>query len=152
MGGDEFVILLDNFESPDDVEIISNRIINSIAAPFVLDGREIFSGASIGIAYLESGYQTASEIVRDADAAMYQAKSQGRGQYVVFDLTMRKKLLEELEIETEFRKALKNEAFDVYSHPVFDMSSDNHIYDECRVRWVNPKLGVMDREDRKSVV
>ncbi len=146
LGGDEFVILLDNFESPDDVEIISNRIINSIAAPFVLDGREIFSGASIGIAYLESGYQTASEIVRDADAAMYQAKSQGRGQYVVFDLTMRKKLLEELEIETEFRKALKNEAFDVYSHPVFDMSSDNHIYDECRVRWVNPKLGVMDRD------
>ena len=84
--------------------------------------------------------------MRDADAAMYQAKSQGRGQYVVFDLTMRKKLLEELEIETEFRKALKNEAFDVYSHPVFDMSSDNHIYDECRVRWVNPKLGVMDRD------
>lgn len=146
LGGDEFVILLDNFDTPDDVEVISTRIINSIAAPFLLDGREIFSGASIGIAYLESGYQSASEIVRDADAAMYQAKSQGRGQYVVFDLTMRNKLLEELEIESEFRKALKNEAFDVFSHPVFDMRDGSHLYDECRVCWMHPRLGVMDRD------
>ena len=128
------------------MEVISTRIINSIAAPFLLDGREIFSGASIGIAYLESGYQSSSEIVRDADAAMYQAKSQGRGQYVVFDLTMRNKLLEELEIESEFRKALKNEAFDVFSHPVFDMRDGSHLYDECRVCWMHPRLGVMDRD------
>mgnify|MGYP003625740975 FL=1 len=146
LGGDEFVILLDNFDSPDDVEVISARIINSIAAPFVLDEREIFSGASIGIAYIESGYQSASEIVRDADAAMYQAKSQGRGQFVVFDLTMRKKLLEELEVESEFRNTLKIGAFEAYSHPVFDMRDSSHLYDECRIRWMHPRLGAMDRD------
>ena len=146
LGGDEFVILLDNFEKPDDVEVISARIINSTAAPFVIEGREVFSGASIGIAYLESGYQSASEIVRDADAAMYQAKAKGRGQYIVFDTSMREKLLEELEIESEFRKTLKSESFSVLSQPVLDMHTNEQLYDECMVRWDHPKLGLMERE------
>ncbi|MFQ3236387.1 MAG: diguanylate cyclase (GGDEF)-like protein [Paraglaciecola sp.] len=145
LGGDEFVILLDNFDKPDDVEIISARIINSTAAPFVIEGREVFSGASIGIAYIESGYQSASEIVRDADAAMYQAKAKGRGQYIIFNISMRNKLLEELEIESEFRKTLKSESFNVLFHPVLDIHTHQHLYDECIIRWHHPKLGLMER-------
>ncbi|MFT6949996.1 MAG: diguanylate cyclase (GGDEF)-like protein [Paraglaciecola sp.] len=150
LGGDEFVILLDNFEKPADVEVIATRIINSTAAPFVIEGREVFSGASIGIAYIESGYQSASEIVRDADSAMYQAKAKGRGQYIAFHKSMRKKSLEELdieiEIENQFRKTLKSESFSVFSQPVFDMHTTQHLYDECMVCWDHPKLGLMERE------
>ncbi|WP_339725820.1 EAL domain-containing protein [uncultured Paraglaciecola sp.] len=146
LGGDEFVVLFDNYDSPIDVEEISSRIINSIAKPFNIENKDMYSGASIGIAYIESGYQTADEVLRDADAAMYQAKSLGRGRYIVFDKTMRDKLLEEMEIESEFRKVLKAKAFESYSQPVLNLSSSEHIYRECYVRWEHPRIGKIKRD------
>ena len=146
LGGDEFVILLDSFEDTKDVEEISARVIKSVADPFTLNNKEVYSGASIGIAYIENGYQSADEIVRDADAAMYQAKTHGRGRYVIFDLTMREKLLEELEIESEFRLALKEAAFECYTQPVFNMLNKQHLYEECYIRWEHSKLGKIGRE------
>lgn len=146
LGGDEFVILLDSFEDTKDVEEVSSRVIKSVAAPFELENKKIYSGASIGIAYIENGYQSADEIIRDADAAMYQAKTQGRGRYVVFDMTMREKLLEELEIQSEFRLALKVGAFECYSQTVFNMHNKQHLYEECYVRWEHSKLGEINRE------
>jgi diguanylate cyclase (GGDEF)-like protein len=150
-GGDEFVILLDNFEDSLDVEEISSRIISSVSAPFDLDKKEVYSGASIGIAYIESGYQTVDEILRDADAAMYQAKAQGRGRYVIFDMTMREKLLEELEIEREFRRELRAGGFECYSQPAIDIGANNHLYEECFIRWEHPKLGNIIREQYSQI-
>lgn len=146
LGGDEFVVLFDNYDSPIDVEEISSRIIQSIAKPFNIESRDMYSGASIGIAYIESGYQTADEVLRDADAAMYQAKSLGRGRYIVFDKTMREKLLEEMEIESEFRKILKAKAFESYSQPVLNLASGELIYRECYVRWKHPRIGKIKRD------
>jgi diguanylate cyclase (GGDEF)-like protein len=146
LGGDEFVVLFDNFEVAEDIEEISARIINAIAEPFVIENKEVYSGASIGIAYIESGYQTADEILRDADAAMYQAKSLGRGRHIIFDKTMRDKLLEELEIEAEFRQILKAEAFECYSQPAFNLSNGERIYEECYIRWEHSSLGKIKRE------
>jgi diguanylate cyclase (GGDEF)-like protein len=146
LGGDEFVVLFDNYESPIDVEEISARIISSIAKPFNIENKDMYSGASIGIAYIESGYQTADEVLRDSDAAMYQAKSLGRGRYIVFDKTMRDKLLEELEIESEFRKRLKAEAFESYSQPIINLATQEQIYQECYVRWEHPSIGKIKRE------
>jgi diguanylate cyclase (GGDEF)-like protein len=146
LGGDEFVVLFDNYESPNDVEEISARIISSIAKPFNIENKDMYSGASIGIAYIESGYQTADEVLRDADAAMYQAKSLGRGRYIVFDKTMRDKLLEELEIESEFRKILQAEAFESYSQPIINLSTQEQIYQECYVRWEHSSIGKIKRD------
>jgi diguanylate cyclase (GGDEF)-like protein len=146
LGGDEFVVLFDNYDSPSDVEEISARIISSIAKPFNLENKDMYSGASIGIAYIESGYQTADEVLRDADAAMYQAKSLGRGRYIVFDKTMREKLLEELEIESEFRKILKAKAFESYSQPILNLTNREQIYQECYVRWEHPNIGKIKRD------
>jgi diguanylate cyclase (GGDEF)-like protein len=146
LGGDEFVVLFDNYESPNDVEEISARIISSIAKPFNIENKDMYSGASIGIAYIESGYQTADEVLRDADAAMYQAKSLGRGRYIVFDKTMRDKLLEELEIESEFRKILKAEAFESYSQPIINLATQEQIYQECYVRWEHSSIGKIKRD------
>jgi diguanylate cyclase (GGDEF)-like protein len=146
LGGDEFVVLFDNFELAKDIEEISSRIINAIAEPFVIEKKEVYSGASIGIAYIESGYQTADEILRDADAAMYRAKNAGRGCHVIFDKTMREKLLEELEIEAEFRQMLKAEAFECYSQPAFNLSSGERIYEECYIKWEHSSLGKIKRE------
>ncbi|KXI29789.1 sensor domain-containing phosphodiesterase [Paraglaciecola hydrolytica] len=146
LGGDEFVVLFDNFEAPSDIEEISSRIINAIAAPFIVENKEVYSGASIGIAYIENGYQSADEILRDADAAMYQAKSLGRGRYIIFDKTMRDKLLEELEIESEFRQMLKAEAFECYSQPALNLSNKERIYEECYIKWEHSSLGKIKRE------
>jgi diguanylate cyclase (GGDEF)-like protein len=146
LGGDEFVVLFDNYESPNDVEEISARIISSIAKPFNIENKDMYSGASIGIAYIESGYQTADEVLRDADAAMYQAKSLGRGRYIVFDKTMRDKLLQELEIESEFRKILKAEAFESYSQPIINLATREQIYQECYVRWEHSSIGKIKRD------
>jgi diguanylate cyclase (GGDEF)-like protein len=146
LGGDEFVVLFDNYDSPIDVEEISARIISSIAKPFNIENKDMYSGASIGIAYIESGYQTADEVLRDADAAMYHAKSLGRGRYIVFDKTMREKLLEEMEIEGEFRKILKAKAFESYTQPVLDLTTGEHIYQECYVRWKHPRIGKIKRD------
>jgi diguanylate cyclase (GGDEF)-like protein len=146
LGGDEFVVLFDNYDSPNDVEEISARIISAIANPFNIENKDMYSGASIGIAYIESGYQTADEVLRDADAAMYQAKSLGRGRYIVFDKTMRDKLLEELEIESEFRQMLKAEAFESYSQPIINLATQEQIYQECYVRWEHSSIGKIKRD------
>jgi diguanylate cyclase (GGDEF)-like protein len=146
LGGDEFVVLFDNYDSPNDVEEISARIISAIANPFNIENKDMYSGASIGIAYIESGYQTADEVLRDADAAMYQAKSLGRGRYIVFDKTMRDKLLEELEIEAEFRQILKAEAFESYSQPIINLATQEQIYQECYVRWEHSSIGKIKRD------
>jgi EAL domain-containing protein (putative c-di-GMP-specific phosphodiesterase class I) len=106
----------------------------------------VYSGASIGIAYIENGYQSADEILRDADAAMYQAKSLGRGRYIIFDKTMRDKLLEELEIEGEFRQMLKADAFECYSQPAIHLASKERIYEECFIKWQHSSLGKIKRE------
>lgn len=146
LGGDEFVILLDSFDEVADVEEVATRIIHSIGAPFLLESKEMYSGASIGIAYIESGYQSADEIIRDADAAMYQAKSMGRSRYVMFDKSMRQKLLEELALENEFRKTLKSSKFECYIQPALNLDSRHYLYHELFIRWEHPTIGKIKRE------
>lgn len=146
LGGDEFIILLDNFEKEEDVEDVSNRILEKLGQSFSLEGSEMYSGGSIGIAYLEQWYDNADEIIRDADAAMYQAKSMGRGRYVLFDQSMRERLLEELELENEFRRTLKAKAFNCLFQPVINLGTSEHIYHECYVRWVHSTIGKIKKE------
>lgn len=152
LGGDEFVILLDNFDDDEDVEEVSQRILETLSKPFSLDGSEMYSGGSIGIAYVESWYQSADEIIRDADSAMYQAKSLGRGRYVMFDQSMREKLLEELELENDFRRTLKLKAFDCHYQPVIHLGSEETIYHECYVRWVHPTIGSVKKDQFVRII
>ncbi|MCW8109932.1 EAL domain-containing protein [Alteromonas ponticola] len=151
LGGDEFVILLDNFDDVSDVEEVASRIIEAVSEPFTLEGKEMYSGASIGIAHLERYYRTADEVLRDADAAMYQAKSLGRGRFVMFDKSMRERLLEELELENEFRKALRDGALECFMQPVIDTRDDQPIYHEMYVRWKHPVQGSVSRDQFRQV-
>lgn len=152
LGGDEFVILLDNFDDDEDVEEVSIRILDSLSKAFCLDGSEMYSGGSIGIAYVEPWYQTADEIIRDADAAMYQAKSLGRGRYVMFDQSMREKLLEELELENEFRRTLKLKTFNCHYQPVLNLGNSDVIYHECYVRWVHSTVGPVKKDQFLRII
>src|SRR6266571_2176447 len=102
LGGDEFTILLDDFKDPENAKHAAERLIKAVSEPFVLDGKEVFITASVGIA-LSSGatYESPEELLRDADTAMYRAKSVGKGRYETFDADMRASVMARLQLEMD---------------------------------------------------
>ena len=143
LGGDEFVVLLDSLQSVEDVEEIASRIITSIAQPYELEGHTLYSNASIGIAQSRVSYIDANEILRDADAAMYQAKSLGRGRYVFFDDSMREQLIASMTLEQELRQAIKSKQFELHYQQISDLSSTETLGFEVLLRWQHPSRGLL---------
>jgi len=143
LGGDEFVILLDSLSSQEDVEEIADRIITSISQPFDLDGTSLYSNASIGIALSNNKYQDSHEILRDADAAMYQAKSLGRGRFVFFDETMREQLIASMTLEQEIRIAIKKQQFELHYQQISDLENTKTLGFEALLRWQHPTKGLL---------
>jgi len=147
LGGDEFVILLDSLQSEDDVEDVASRIINKIAMSFELDGHIVHSNASIGIAMCGSKYKNSNEILRDADAAMYQAKSLGRGRYVFFDESMREQLIASMTLEQELRLAIKECQFELHYQKISDLENTKTIGFEALLRWNHPTKGLLTPQE-----
>jgi len=147
LGGDEFVVLLDSLQSLEDVEEIASRIINSISQPFDLDGHTLYSNASIGIAQSRVSYKDANEMLRDADAAMYQAKNLGRGRYIFFDDSMREKLIASMTLEQELRFAIKSKQFELHYQKISDLTSAQTIGFEVLLRWQHPTKGLLTPSD-----
>ncbi|WP_395339110.1 diguanylate cyclase domain-containing protein [Ningiella sp. W23] len=135
LGGDEFVILIDSYTNFRDVEAVAQRIVDSISQSFSIDGKEVYSGASVGITEITDTYTSADEALRDADAAMYQAKNLGRNRYVVFEINMRNQLVEEVALEAEFRKAFYQKSFECFIQPVLDIQNNDVLYFEATMRW-----------------
>lgn len=142
LGGDEFVILLNSLQS-DNVEDVANRIISSVENPYTIDNNTLYSSASIGISLSNNSYQTANEILRDADAAMYQAKGLGRGRFVFFDECMRDKLIATMTLEQELRVAIQQEQFELHYQKISDLNCTKVIGYEALLRWVHPTKGVL---------
>ncbi|EGM79609.1 diguanylate cyclase (GGDEF) domain-containing protein [Rheinheimera sp. A13L] len=111
LGGDEFVILLGQIQSDLDAEEVAERLIESLRQPMILEGQQVCSGASLGIACYQAEYQNADELLRDADAAMYQAKSFGRNRFVIFNDSMRQQMLQELGQEQALQQAVAQQQF-----------------------------------------
>ena len=143
LGGDEFVILLDSLQSEYDVEDVAGRIINKISEDFQLEGHTLYSNASIGIAMCGGQYKDSNEILRDADAAMYQAKSMGRGRYVFFDESMREKLIASMTLEQELRAAIKEKQFELHYQKISDLEHTKTIGFEALLRWHHPTKGLL---------
>ena len=143
LGGDEFVVLLDSLARQDDVEDVAERIIESISQPFEIEGHCLYSNASIGIALCSPNYSEATEILRDADAAMYQAKNLGRGRYVFFDDSMRAQLLESMTLEQELREAIKQQQFELHYQQISNLARTNTIGFEALLRWQHPEKGLL---------
>ena len=143
MGGDEFTILLENISSPDEVTRVAERILQRLRAAASLSSQEVFMTCSIGIAV--SNWDTAwvETVLRDADTAMYQAKLNGKGGYVVFDPSMNERIVERVEIETGLRRAVENEEFRVYYQPIIDLETGSINGAEALARWEHPTLGLM---------
>ncbi|MFT5759893.1 MAG: diguanylate cyclase (GGDEF)-like protein [Alteromonadaceae bacterium] len=143
LGGDEFVILLDSLQTQEDVEEVASRIIAAIEKPFELEGHTLYSNASIGIAMCNNQYNDANEILRDADAAMYQAKSMGRGRYVFFDDSMREQLIASMTLEQELRIAIKEQQFELHYQKITNLENTIPIGFEALLRWQHPIKGLL---------
>ena len=146
LGGDEFVISLDSLNA-DDVEEVASRIISSIEKPCVIENNTLYSNASIGIALSNSRYEKAEEILRDADTAMYQAKTLGRGRYVFFDERMRTKLIKTMSLEHELRHAIETKQLELHYQQIIDIDSRKTIGFEALLRWNHPTKGLLTPSD-----
>jgi diguanylate cyclase (GGDEF)-like protein len=135
LGGDEFAVLVARMEPPEDATAVADRIQQEMRAPVPLGQDSVRPGASIGIALSHSGYDDASEVLRDADAAMYRAKADGRGRWEVFDQAMRDRVAARLRLQDDLRRAAEAGEFRVHYHPVVDLRTGALVRFEASLRW-----------------
>ena len=143
MGGDEFTVLLDDIKEPGDANRAAERIMKALAAPFVVGNKEVFTSTSIGIALSNPSYQHAEELIRDADTAMYRAKSLGKSRFEVFDADMRAIVMARLELETDLRHALGRGELRNYYQPIVALESGEIMGFESLMRWEHPTRGML---------
>ncbi|MEO7158732.1 MAG: EAL domain-containing protein, partial [Vicinamibacterales bacterium] len=135
LGGDEFAILLNEINSANQANAIAFRIQESLSAPFAIGGREVFTSVSIGIACGHAQYANAEEIMRDADTAMYQAKSNGKARHELFDAAMHARELDRIGLENDLRHAIHTHDFEVHYQPIVLLSTGMCVGFESLARW-----------------
>jgi diguanylate cyclase (GGDEF)-like protein/PAS domain S-box-containing protein len=143
LGGDEFTVLLDDIKDPSDAKRAADRMMKALATPFILGGKEVFTSVSIGIALSNSAYEQPEEILRDADTAMYRAKSLGKARYEVFDADMRASVMARLQLETDLRRALERGEFRNFYQPIVALVSGEIAGFEALLRWQHPTRGLL---------
>jgi diguanylate cyclase (GGDEF)-like protein len=142
-GGDEFAVLLDGRHTRDELEAKVHRLGRALAEPHVLDGREIFVTASIGVAYVHADYRNVEDVLRDADTAMYHAKATGRARSAVFDVSMHDHASRRLDVATQLRRALERDQFYLVYQPVVSLATGAIQSCEVLLRWESPELGLV---------
>jgi diguanylate cyclase (GGDEF)-like protein/PAS domain S-box-containing protein len=138
-GGDEFTVLLHSLQSRRDAEQIAQRLIAALAEPLQIGGREVAVGVSIGIAFGEGEGKTPADAVREADTAMYHAKTAGRGRFRIFDPEMQSVASARLALESDLRQAVKGEQFFLLYQPIVRIASGRIEGMEALCRWRHPR-------------
>jgi len=142
MGGDEFAVLLEDLEDTAVASHIADRVIEQLRQPFRVAAKEVYVGASVGIAFDGRGAM-ADQLLRNADLAMYTAKVRGRGQSQVYEPAMHDAALERLEVEGDLRRAVERGELIVYYQPIVDVAGGAMRGVESLVRWQHPRRGLL---------
>ena len=142
LGGDEFAILLEGIRSETDIERIAAPISAAFNRPLLLDGREIDTSASIGVACSRPG-DDAEQLLRNADIAMYNAKANGKARFVLFQPCMQEQLHDRLQLEQDIDRALARNEFFIEFQPVVDLTNRELLGVEALVRWRHPERGIV---------
>ena len=142
-GGDEFAILLDDLHEISVVPRTVERIRKELQVPIRLEEREIYTSASIGVVMSSPDYTQAEDILQDADIALYQAKTQGRARYIIFDTAMREHAMQLLQAETDLRRAMERQELRVYYQPIVFMEQGRITGFEALLRWQHPERGLL---------
>jgi len=145
-GGDEFVILAEELRDPSDAIRMSKRIQKRLAVPCNLNNHEIVISASVGIVFSGSTNTQASDVLRDAEIAMYRAKRAGKARYEVFDSAMQASAVKRLQLETDLRKGLELDEFRVHYQPLVSLENGQIVGFEALTRWQRPQGIVLPGE------
>ncbi|HSF38657.1 MAG TPA: EAL domain-containing protein [Thermoanaerobaculia bacterium] len=151
VGGDEFAILLEGGRDVSDAVRVADRIHDRLAAPINLGGHEVFVTASLGIAVCTPEYERPEDLLRDADTAMYRAKSSGRACHVVFNRVMHRFVMARLQLETDLRRAIERGQLRVYYQPFVSLTTGEVTGFEALVRWLHPRRGILPPDEFLSV-
>lgn len=143
LAGDEFAILLEKVESPADATTVAQRVMDALAVPMLAAGKELQVTASVGIAVGESHYRTSDELLRDADLALYRSKELGRKRFELFDEALTRNVVDVLALESELRKALKQDQFEPYFQPICPFDGGPVLGYEALIRWNHPRRGIL---------
>ncbi len=143
LGGDEFVILFEDLASVNDGLRVAERISESMQVPFPINGQEIFTTCSMGLALCSAADTIPSELVRDAEVAMYRAKAKGEGSIEIFDPSMNAQALERFQMESELRRAIEREEFILFYQPLISLRTGFIEGWEALVRWKHPERGMV---------
>ncbi|HEX6927969.1 MAG TPA: EAL domain-containing protein, partial [Gammaproteobacteria bacterium] len=141
LGGDEFAVLADDLHNPEDAVQLAERIHNALQDPFNVDGQQIFTSASIGIAKSAERYKDGDDLLRDADIAMYSAKELGGAGHRLFDSDMHVVMVSRLQLETDLRQALEREELRVAYQPMVELHTGRLKGFEALLRWRHPIKG-----------
>ncbi|MGH2793816.1 MAG: putative bifunctional diguanylate cyclase/phosphodiesterase [Actinomycetota bacterium] len=142
LGGDEFALLLEP-AGEKDARIVADRLLGALVPPFVARDKEVGVRASIGIDVVKDGTQTAEEVLRNADVAMYAAKSHGKARYQVFEPSMHAVVVERLEIETDLQHAIERGELFLHYQPIVSLGDGRIVGTEALVRWQHPRRGLI---------
>jgi diguanylate cyclase (GGDEF)-like protein/PAS domain S-box-containing protein len=143
LGGDEFTILLDDIKQVGDAMRVADRIQKTLALPFNLDGHEVFTSASVGIAVGARDYESPEAVLRDADTALYRAKALGKARYEVFDVEMRDRAVARLRLDTDLRRAIERHEFHLYYQPIVSLQRNRIEGFEALLRWPHWDRGLV---------
>ncbi len=147
LGGDEFTILLEELHHPADATRVADRIQDALSTPVEIGGVDVYTSGSIGIALSTNGYEQSEHLLRDADAAMYYAKSLGRSRYEIFDTKMHIEAMTRLQLESELRRAIEYGEFTVHYQPIMSLRDDEIGWFEALVRWRHPIRGIVSPDE-----
>jgi len=140
LGGDEFAVLLEDVDGMGDVVVVAERISAAVSAPFQLAGRDVFVGVSIGIASMEMG-DSPDDVLRNADLAMYFAKSRRKGHFAVYEPSMHNEMMDSLELEVDLRTAVERSEFDIEYQPIVNLVTGEVQGAEALLRWNHATRG-----------
>ena len=143
LGGDEFVVLFEDVQSVNDGLSVADRIAQGNVYPFHIQGQEVFITCSMGIALSTSGETVPSELIRDAEVAMYRAKAKGERSIEVFDSSMNAQALVRFQMESELRRGLDRNEFVLHYQPLVGLTSGRIEGWEALVRWQHPERGLV---------
>lgn len=143
-GGDEFTLLLPEVRTRDDVVVIAEKILDRLHEPFVIDGHELFVGASIGISMYPEAGDSGEALIQNADIAMYHVKSRGKNGYQFFSEEMNHQFSTRLNLERELRNGLTKGEFEVYYQPQVSLQTGTIAGVEALVRWRHSTRGVIE--------
>jgi diguanylate cyclase (GGDEF)-like protein/PAS domain S-box-containing protein len=143
LGGDEFAVLVTGLAAPEESELVAQRLLEALKTPFSSGGRAVHLSASVGVTSARSRSVTTANLLADADLAMYEAKTSGKGRYVVFAPTFRKAAAGRLALEEDLRTAVADGAFELHFQPIVDLVTGNWSHVEALVRWPHPARGMV---------